>query len=116
MFKSVKRKSHQLTQQWHDQFAVFKTKVKKLLNDYLPPLYKEIDETNLASRRIESGEQQSFTTRKMVAFWGIGLLFVAIGFLVFHALSYLYLVIAAAIISLALEGVITFWTRLTRNR
>jgi predicted PurR-regulated permease PerM len=63
-----------------------------------------------------STEQSIFSTRRIVIFWAMGLLFVAIGYLVYHTLSYLYMLIAAAILSVALEGIISFWGRLTRSR
>ncbi|MDR0651021.1 MAG: hypothetical protein LBG59_06605 [Candidatus Peribacteria bacterium] len=57
-----------------------------------------------------------FSTHRIVIFWAVGLLFLAIGYLVYHTLSYLYMLIAAGILSVALEGIITFWSRLTRSR
>ena len=98
------------------QFADFKAKFRTELNRKFPPVRKEIDEKKLEFSAVGEVVQHTFSTRKMVAFRGIGLLFVMIGFMLYSTLSYLYLVIAAGIISLALEGVVTFWTRFTRHR
>jgi hypothetical protein len=114
MFQKISHQFTRLTQQWHDQFATFKTKVKGYRNKKFPHLPKK--GALITLKPLAPVEQSIFSTRRIVIFWAVGLLFVAIGYLVYHTLSYLYMLIAAGILSVALEGVITFWSRLTRSR
>jgi predicted PurR-regulated permease PerM len=116
MFQKIKDKTAQLTQQRHDQFATFKAKIKEDLKKRFPETHREIDDKHLDAQTLSDIAEHTFSTQKIITFWAVGLLFVAVGFLLYHTLSYLYMVIAAAILSLALEGVIVFWARLTRSR
>ena len=56
------------------------------------------------------------TTRLILKFWLVGLATVILWYMMYISLSYIYMVIAAFIISLALEGCIIFWQRLTKSR
>jgi hypothetical protein len=116
MFEKIKHKTSQLIQNWHNQFADFKLHVKTKLGKKFPKIHKEIDDKNLDIQTLSHIAEHTFSTQRIITFWAIGLLFVAIGFLVYHTLSYLYMLIAAAILSLALEGIVSFWARLTRSR
>ena len=61
-------------------------------------------------------QEERSLTRKVAIFRGLGLAFVILGYLMYHTMEYLYLLIAAYIISLALEGIVSFFSRLTRSR
>lgn len=56
------------------------------------------------------------TTRLILKFWLVGLATVVLWYMMYISLSYIYMVIAAFIISLALEWCIIFWQRLSRSR
>ncbi|MDR2416285.1 MAG: hypothetical protein LBD75_06935 [Candidatus Peribacteria bacterium] len=114
MFQKIRHQLAQMTQQWHDQFAAFKAKVKGYRNKKFPHLPRK--GASLPLPLTPPVEQGVFSTHRIVIFWAVGLLFVALGYLAYHTLSYLYMLIAAGILSVALEGVITFWSRLTRSR
>jgi predicted PurR-regulated permease PerM len=116
MFQKIKRYTAQLTQQRHDQFANFKGKVRTNLDQKFPKPHKEIDDSHLSTQALSEIVEHTFSPHKIIIFWATGLLFVAIGFLLYHTLSYLYMLIAACILSLALEGVIGFRARFTRSR
>jgi hypothetical protein len=120
MFQKIKHKTAQLTQQRHDQFADFKHKIRSGLNEKFPAVKKDLDdkhlETPLDAQTLSHIAQQTFSTHRIIVFWGIGLLFVVLGFFLYNTLSYLYMLIAACILSLAVEGLISFFARLTRSR
>jgi predicted PurR-regulated permease PerM len=54
--------------------------------------------------------------RQIALFWIWGLLAVALGYFLYTSMSYVFLLLAALIISLAMEGVVSFRWRLTHNR
>jgi predicted PurR-regulated permease PerM len=117
MLQKIKGKTSQLTKKRHNQFANFKAKVKQSWYAKFPVPHKEIDDKHLQRETSsDTTQQQTFSTQKIITFRAGGLLFAAIGFLVYNTLDYLYLLIAACIISLALEGIISFWARLTHSR
>ncbi len=103
MIKEIKQKA--------DQFKSFVTKIR---NDHFPHKQKEVEiEEVIISTEPQTQEAFSY---KVVLFWAIGLGFVIIGYLMYHTMEYLYLLIAAYVISLALEGVVGFFSKLTRRR
>ena len=60
--------------------------------------------------------QSTKTTRLILKFWLIWLAIVVLWYMMYISLSYIYMVIAAFIISLALEWCIIFRQRITKNR
>ena len=64
----------------------------------------------------EKKEKTPSLQKQFVLFWGIWLLFVILWAILYNTLSYVFMLIAAFICSLALETVIAFWARLTRSR
>ena len=56
------------------------------------------------------------TTKQILKFWLIWLAIVVLWYMMYISLSYIYMVIAGFIISLALEWCVLFWQRLTRSR
>ena len=80
-----------------------------------PKLEKPTD--HLLEKNSEDVNAQSTkTTRLILKFWLIWLATVTLGYMMYISLSYIYMVIAAFIISLALEWCIIFRQRLTKNR
>ncbi|GHW02568.1 AI-2E family transporter [candidate division SR1 bacterium] len=103
MIKEIKQKADQL-----------KKGISNWRNRSFPHTeHVEIEKEKEISEEIQ--EERSFS-HKMVIFWGVGLTFVFIGYLMWNTLDYLYLLLAAYIISLAMEGIIGFFSRLTRHR
>ena len=64
----------------------------------------------------EVSAQSSKTTKLILKFWLIWLVIVILWYMMYISLSYIYMVIAAFIISLALEWCIIFWQRITQSR
>ena len=60
--------------------------------------------------------QSTRTTKTIIKFWLIWLATVMLWYMMYISLSYIYMVIAAFIISLALEWSVVFWQRLTKSR
>ena len=55
-------------------------------------------------------------TKQILKFWLIWLAIVVLWYMMYISLSYIYMVIAGFIISLALEWCVIFWQRLTKSR
>jgi predicted PurR-regulated permease PerM len=116
MLQKLKHKSSQIKQNLRNNVANFKEKMQAHRDQKFPRIKKEIDEAQREIVQQTEKNDQPFSTRKMIIFRAFGLLFVGIGYILYHTLTYLYMLIAAYIISLAIEGIITFWSRITRNR
>jgi len=115
MLKKVKQKTTAIKQNWHDQFAVFKAKFRAKFDKKFPRPSMEIETTSLEIQK-KTGEQTVTITKKIWLFWLSGLIIVALGYLLYNTLTYIYILIGAFIISLAMESVVIFWQRLTSNR
>lgn len=88
--------------------------LKKMRDDYFPRLHTDLWEDNQkVSDEIQ--EERSFS-HKVAIFWAMGLGFVALWYFLFNTLDYLYLLVWAYIISLAMEGVVWFFSRITHRR
>ena len=61
-------------------------------------------------------KQSAKITKQILKFWLIWLAIVVLGYMMYISLSYIYMVIAGFIISLALEWCVIFWQRLTKSR
>ena len=70
----------------------------------------------IEKNQAEAVSQSVKTTKHILKFWLIGLAIVVLGYMMYISLSYIYMVIAWFIISLALEGCILFRQRLTKSR
>jgi predicted PurR-regulated permease PerM len=116
MLQKIKHKTTQLKQDWHNQIASFKGKVKEHRDQRFPHINREIDEEQLELAQTAETDTHPFSTRRIIIFRRIGLLFVGIGYVLYHTLTYFYMLIFAYILSLAIEGVISFWGRTTRSR
>ncbi|MDR0650815.1 MAG: hypothetical protein LBG59_05450 [Candidatus Peribacteria bacterium] len=116
MFQKLKHKSSQIQQNLHDSVANFKEKMQAHRNKRFPHIEKEIDEAQLEIIQQTEKDATPFSTHTVLIFRSLGLLFVGIGYFLYHTLTYLYMLIAAYILSLAIEGVINFWARITRSR
>lgn len=90
-------------------------KISQWWDEKHPFPYEEIEFSEPSEIAHES-EWKISTMRKSVIFWGIGLLFVMIGAILYHTLDYVFMLLFAFITSLALESIIGFWARLTHSR
>jgi len=115
MLKKVKQKTAAIKQDLHDQFAAFKSEVRAKFAKKFPKPLMEL-ETSFGESHGKSGDQTMSVSGKIWLFWLSGLAIVVIGFLLHMTLVYIYMLIGAFIISLAMEGVVTFRQRLTRSR
>lgn len=117
MRKELKQNWEQTKQNFAQSFQGWKEKLKEKYTQRFPKpkMDKPTDNllrTNPDGITIESTK----TTRLILKFWLIGLATVVLWYMMYISLSYIYMVIAAFIISLALEWCIIFWQRLTKSR
>lgn len=81
----------------------------------IPSMDKPTDEL-LKDEKNRPNAESLHTTKRFLKFWLIWLCVVVLGYMIYISLSYLYMVLAAFIISLALEWCIIFRQRLTKKR
>ncbi len=115
MLKKVRQKTTAVKQNWHDQFAVFKKKFRARFDKNFPKPHMEIEDPSLELQK-KSGEQNVSISKKIWLFWLSGLVVVALGYFLYDNLHYIYILLGAFIISLAMESVVIFWQRLTSSR
>ena len=70
----------------------------------------------IEKNQTEAVSQSMKITKQILKFWLIWLAIVVLGYMMYISLSYIYMVIAGFIISLALEWCIVFRQRLTKSR
>jgi len=116
MLKKVTQKAREVRRSRRQQFAQFKTQVRVARDKKFPKLRPDIEEAPVVTVSVPQEPQKDRSTQRMITFRGVGLGFAVLGYLLYHTLAYVYMLIAACIISLALEGVITFRSRRTRSR
>ncbi|MDR0859695.1 MAG: hypothetical protein LBO09_01570 [Candidatus Peribacteria bacterium] len=78
MLQKIKHKTTQIKQDRHDQVASFKEKVKEHRDQKFPHVHREIDDAELELIEKTEDETHPFSTRRMIIFRGVGLLFVGI--------------------------------------
>ena len=93
---------------------------KKIINNYeehfpIPQMNKSTDHL-IEKDQTAVISQSAKITKQILKFWLIWLAIVILWYMMYISLSYIYMVIAGFIISLALEGCIIFRQRLTRSR
>lgn len=117
MRKELKEKREQKKQEFAQSFQWRKTGIQKRYGERFPkPKMDKPTDHLLEKNPDEINTESTKTTRLILKFWLIGLATVVLGYMMYISLSYIYMVIAAFIISLALEGCIIFWQRLTKSR
>ena len=117
MWKELKQKREQNTKKISQEFSLWKDNLKEEYKRRFPKPNLEKPETHLLEEnQTEINIQSAKTTRLILKFWLIWLAIVTLWYMMFISLSYIYMVIAAFIISLALEWCIIFWQRLTKSR
>lgn len=103
-------------QSTNERFKSRKSDFHKKNEKRFPTPKMDIPTTHLLENDDSKYIESSITAKKMIKFRLVWLCVVVIGYMIYISLSYLYMVIAAFIISLALEWVVMFWQRLTKSR
>ena len=117
MLKELKENREQKTQKLSNDFQWRKERVKEKYGKLFPKPNLEKPTTHLLdNNQIEITAQSTKTTKLILKFRLIWLATVILWYMMYISLSYIYMVIAAFIISLALEWCIIFWQRLTKSR
>ena len=117
MLKELKQEWKQKKQtRWSD----VQSRRKNVKKDYdarfpSPQMDKPTDHLIEKNQTVVISESAK-TTKQILKFWLIWLAIVVLWYMMYISLSYIYMVIAGFIISLALEWCVLFWQRLTRSR
>ena len=115
MLKKINKNRTALKTQWHDQFADFKQNVRSGWDKNFPKKNMELD-TSKRDHQPPKRDENLLSRHNIIYFRIAGLVVAALGYFLYNTLSYVFMLIAAFIISLAIEGVVTFRQRLTRSR
>ena len=117
MRQELKQKREQKKEELSLEVYGWKENLKEKYRKRFPKPNLEKPETHLLEANHEEVSAQSAkTTRLILKFWLIWLAIVTLWYMMYISLSYIYMVIAAFIISLALEWCIIFWQRITKSR
>jgi len=117
MWKELKQKREQKKQELSEDVYSWKEDLKEKYRKRFPKPNLEKPETHLLEEnQAEVSAQSAKTTRLILKFWLIWLAIVTLWYMMYISLSYIYMLIAAFIISLALEWCIIFWQRITKSR
>lgn len=117
MLKELKQNREKKKQNFAQTFQEWKENIKEKYAKRFPTPKLDKPTTHLLEKNQDEITLQSAkTTRLILKFWLIGLAIVILWYMMYISLSYIYMVIAAFIISLALEWCIVFWQRLTKSR
>lgn len=117
MWQELRQKREQKKQELSQDVYVWKENIKQKYRERFPKPNLEKPETHLLEEnQAEVSAQSARTTRLILKFWLIWLAIVTLWYMMYISLSYIYMVIAAFIISLALEWCIIFWQRITKSR
>ena len=117
MLKELKQKWEQKKEDRKERFNSRKINFNEKYKEHFPKPKLDKPTTHLLDEnQAEVTAQSTKTTRLILKFWLIWLAIVTLGYMMYISLSYIYMVIAAFIISLALEWCIIFRQRLTKSR
>ena len=117
MLKELKQKREQRKDELKESFDSRKFDFSEKYKKYFPkPKLDKSTDHFLAENQWEINQESSKSTRLILKFWLIWLWIVTLWYMLYISLSYIYMVIAAFIISLALEWCIIFWQRITKSR
>lgn len=117
MLKELKQKREQKRDDLSKKVYLWKQDLGEQYRKYFPKPKMEKSTSYLLEDNQEALNAESTkTTRLILKFWLIGLAIVALWYMMYISLSYIYMVLAAFIISLALEWCVIFWQRITKSR
>lgn len=117
MLKKIKQQRKQKKNHRWDDIQSLKDSLSSRFKERFP-IPKMDKSTNhfLEDNYDDAVIQSSKTTKQILKFWLIWLAIVVLWYMMYISLSYIYMVIAGFIISLALEWCIVFWQRITKSR
>ena len=117
MLTKIKQNREEKSQKFANNFQLRKEHIKERYWKIFPKPNLEKPTTHLLdNNQIEITTQSTKTTKLILKFWLIWLATVILWYMMYISLSYIYMVIAAFIISLALEWCIIFRQRITKSR
>ena len=117
MLKKLKQQRKQKKQNRSSDFQSWKWNMKKTFAKKFPAPQLDKPTTHLVEKNYKEAVVQSAkTTKQILKFRLIWLVIVVLWYMIYISLSYIYMLIAAFIISLALEWCIIFWQRITKRR
>ena len=117
MWEELKQKREKRRQGFTQKIYRWKEDIKEKYGKRFPkPKLEKTMNQILNNNMEEINSQSARTTKTIIKFWLIWLATVILWYMMYISLSYIYMVIAAFIISLALEWCVIFWQRLTKNR
>jgi len=117
MLTKIKQNREEKSQKFANNFQLRKEHIKERYWKIFPKPNLEKPTTHLLdNNQIEITTQSTKTTKLILKFWLIWLATVILWYMIYISLSYIYMVIAAFIISLALEWCIIFRQRITKSR
>ena len=117
MLKKIKNEWKQKKQTRWSNVQSWRQNFREDYDSRFPAPIMEKSTDHLIEKDQNTTVSQSMkTTKQILKFWLIWLAIVVLGYMMYISLSYIYMVIAGFIISLALEWCIVFWQRLTKSR
>lgn len=117
MLKELKQKREEKKQNLAEKISSRKESIKEKYVNHFPKPKLDKPTNHLIEKNQEKIIAQSTqTTRLILKFWLIWLAIVTLWYMMYISLSYIYMVVAGFIISLALEWCIIFRQRLTKSR
>lgn len=114
--KDLRQQSKQNFKKFNNNFKTWKFNFHSKNEKRFPTPSMDISTDHLLEEDNNRTIESVITTKKMLKFRLLWLCVVVLWYMMYTSLSYLYMVIAAFIISLALEWVVIFWQRLTKSR
>ncbi len=117
MLKELKKQRKQKKQTRWFNIQSWRSDFKEKYDKRFPMPHMDKPTDHLIEKDQEAAVSQSAkTTKQILKFWLIWLAIVILWYMMYISLSYIYMVIAGFIISLALEWCVLFWQRLTKSR
>ena len=117
MLKKIKKEWKQKKQTRWSNIQSWRKNFKENYDNRFPaPQMDKSTDHLIEENQAEAVSQSVRTTKHILKFWLIWLAIVVLGYMMYISLSYIYMVIAGFIISLALEWCILFRQRLTKSR
>ena len=117
MLKELRKQRKQKKQTRWSNIQLWRSDFREKYDKRFPIPHMDKPTDHLIEKNQETAVSQSAkTTKQILKFWLIWLAIVVLWYMMYISLSYIYMVIAGFIISLALEWCVLFWQRLTRSR
>ena len=117
MLKKIKKEWKQKKQTRWSNVQSWRQNFRENYNSRFPAPVMDKSTDHLIEKDQDAAVSHSMKiTKQILKFWLIWLAIVVLWYMMYISLSYIYMVIAGFIISLALEWCVLFWQRLTKSR